>query len=232
MPVTPRDCIGDERGTTLVELVVGIAMSSAVMFAMTIVVITTMHASARDSAHVSATQLSRNGLSTIVQELHSACMAPRLAPLQVGSTGTSLSFVHATGSEVAPKPVLSVVRLSGDTLTQYDYPSTGGASPSWTFAATPSSTQALMTGVGPIPPQTSIFSYFSSANGQISSTPLATPLDAAGAAGAIEVSVGISTAPSANKRSADADASAQLQDSVLLRLTAPSYNETVSPPCE
>lgn len=230
MHVTRHSHLADERGATLVEMVVGIAMASVVMFAMTILVITTMHASARDSAQVSATQISRNGLSAIIQDLHSACITPRVAPVQVGSTGNSLSFVHATGSEVAPKPVLSVISFSGDTLTQYDYASTGSSSPPWTFASTPSSTRELMSGVGPIPPQTGIFSYFSATSGQISSTPLPTPLTAAGAASAIQVSVGINAAPSTKKRRAGT--SAYMQDSVLMRLTAPSYNETVSPPCE
>ena len=38
-----------------------------------------------------------------------------------------------------------------------------------------------MTGIGPIPPSTAIFSYYSAANGQVSSTPLPTPLSEASA---------------------------------------------------
>jgi type II secretory pathway component PulJ len=232
MPVKGRGYIRDERGATLIEMMVGISMASILMFAMTMLIVVTMHASARDSARVSATQLSRNGLSSIIQQLHSACLSPRVAPVQVGSTGSSLSFVHSSGSEVTAKPVLSVISLSGETLTQYDYASTGSISPPWTFATTPSSTRQLMTGVAPIPPQTAIFSYYSSSNGQISSTPLATPLNAAGAATAILVNVGISSAPTAKKRNSNPGVSTHIQDSVLLRMTVPSFKETVSPPCE
>jgi hypothetical protein len=230
MPVTRRDCIRDERGTTLVELIVGISMASILMFAMTMVIVVTMHASARSSAEVSSTQLSRNGLASIIQQLHSACLSPRVAPVWPESSGTKLVFTHSTGSEVTAKPVKSEILLLGDTLTQYDYASMGSLAPPWTFAKTATSTRQLMTGVAPIPPSTGIFSYYSSANGQISSTPLPTPLEAA-AASTIEVSVGISSAPSAQKRG-NPSTSTHIQDSAILRLTAPTFNETVSPPCE
>jgi Tfp pilus assembly protein PilW len=232
MPVTRRNRIRDERGTTLVEMVVGISMASILMFAMTMVIVVTMHASARSSAEVSSTQLSRNGLSSIIQQLHSACLSPRVAPVLPESSGTKLIFTHSTGSEVTAKPVKSMIALEGDTLTQYDYASTGSLSPPWAFAKTATSTRQLMTGVAPIPPSTAIFSYYSSANGQISSTPLPTPLSETSAGSAIQVSVGISSAPSAQKRSANPSVSTHIQDSAILRLTAPTFNETVSPPCE
>jgi Tfp pilus assembly protein PilW len=229
--VTSRGYIRDERGTTLVEMVVGISMASILMFAMTMVIVVTMHASARSSAQVSATQLSRNGLSSIIQQLHSACISPGIPPIRAKSSGTELIFTHSTGSEVTAKPVKSVIALAGDTLTQYDYASTGTITPPWTFSETATSTRQLMTGVAPIPPSTAIFSYYSAANGQISSTPLPTPLETTTAASAIQVSVGISSAASAQKRNAP-NVSTQIQDSALLRLTVPTFNETVSPPCE
>lgn len=232
MPVTRRDRIRDERGTTLVELIVGISMASILIFAMTMVIVVTMHASARSSAEVSSTQLSRNGLSSIIQQLHSACISPRVAPIWEKSSGTELVFTHSTGSEVTAKPVKSAIVLKEGTLTQYDFASTGSISPPWTFAEKASATKQLMTGVEPIPPSTAIFNYYSSTNGQISSTPLPTPLSKTDAASTILVSVGISSAPTAQKRSANSNVSTHIQDSALLRLTAPTFNETVSPPCE
>lgn len=226
-----REKIRDERGATLVEMIVGISMASILMFAMTMLIIVTMHASARDSAQVSATQLSRNGLSSIIQQLHSACLSPRVAPIGTGSSGTKLIFTHSTGSEVTAKPVKSMIELKGDTLTQYDYASIGSISPPWTFEEKkPAATKQLMTGVSPIPPSTAIFSYYSTSNGQVSATPLATPLSEASAKTAVLVSVGLNSAASASKRSQNV--STHIQDSAMLRLTAPSFNETVSPPCE
>jgi Tfp pilus assembly protein FimT len=233
MPMTRRDCIRDERGTTMVEMLVAISMASVLMFAMTMVIVVTMHASARSSAEVSSTQLSRNGLSSIIQQLHSACLSPRVAPVWEKSSGTELVFTHSTGSEVTAKPVKSKIVLKEGTLTQYDYASIGSLSPPWTFAEEkPSATKQLMTDVGPIPPSTAIFNYYSAANGQISSTPLLTPLSETSAKSTVLVSVGLSSAPGAGKRSADPNVSTHIQDSALLRLTAPTFNETVSPPCE
>lgn len=230
--MTRRDCIRDERGTTLVELVVGISMASILMFAMTMVIIVTMHASARSSAEVSSTQLSRDGLASIIQQLHSACLSPRVAPVWEKSSGTVLVFTHSTGSEVTAKPVKSEIVLKEGTLTQYDYASTGSLSPPWTFAEKATSTRQLMSGVGPIPPSTAIFNYYSAANGQVSATPLPTPLNEANAKSTVLVSVGLSSAPTAKKQSANPNVSTHIQDSALLRLTAPTFNETVSPPCE
>jgi Tfp pilus assembly protein FimT len=231
MPVTRREYIRDERGTTLVEMLVGISMASILMFAMTMVIVVAMHASARSSAEVSSTQLARNGLSSIIQQLHSACLSPRVAPIWKESSGTQLVFTHSTGSEVTAKPVKSKIVLKEGTVTQYDYESIGNLSPPWTFAEKETATRQLMTGVAPIPPSTAIFNYYSATNGQISSTPLPTPLET-NAKSAILVSVGFSSAPTAQKQSADPNASTHIQDSVLLRLTAPTFNETVSPPCE
>jgi type II secretory pathway pseudopilin PulG len=230
--MTRHEYIRDERGATLVEMVVAISIASVLMFAMTMLIVVTMHASARDSAQVDATQLSRNGLSSIIQQLHSACLSPRVAPVGTASSGTKLIFTHSTGSEVTAKPVKSMIELKGDTLTQYDYASIGSISPPWTFEEKkPISEKQLMTGIGPIPPSTAIFSYYSAANGQVSSTPLSTPLDETSAKSAVLVSVGLSSAASIKKRN-NPSVKTQIQDSAMLRLTAPTINETVSPPCE
>ncbi len=231
MPVSRRDYIRDESGTTLVEMIVGISMASILMFAMTMVIVVSMHASARSSAEVNSTQLSRNGLASIIQQLHSACIYPQVAPVWKESNGTELVFTHSTGSEVAAKPVKSKIVLKEGALTQYDYASTGSLSPPWTFAESATASRQLMAGVAPIPPSTAIFSYYSATNGQISSTRLPTPLET-NAKNTILVSVGVTTAPTAKKQSANTSVSTQMQDSVLLRLTAPTFNETVSPPCE
>jgi type II secretory pathway pseudopilin PulG len=230
--MTVREGIHDERGATLVEMVVTISIASILMFAMTMLIIVTMHASARSSAQVDATQLSRNGLSSIIQQLHSACLSPRVAPVLPESTGTQLVFTHSTGAEVTAKPVKSKIILTGDTLTQYDYALIGSISPPWVFEdKKPISEKQLMTGIGPIPPSTAIFSYYSAANGQVSSTPLPTPLDETSAKSAVLVSIGLSSAASIKKRN-NPSVKIHIQDSAMLRLTAPTINETVSPPCE
>ena len=93
------------------------AISSAliVLFGLTTVIMTTLHQSARVNGRVDATQRARLALYQVIDGLHSACVAPQIAPVQAGSTGTSLRYLHQTGSAVAPTPVLSQVDLNGGT---------------------------------------------------------------------------------------------------------------------
>jgi hypothetical protein len=215
----------------MVELLVTMMIGSIVLFALTMMLVSSMRASARVTARVDATQQARLGLNRIVSDLQSACVAPRIVPLQSGSSDTVISFIHARGSETVPKPVRSVISLSNGALTRSDYAVTGG--PVWApiFSETAYATQTLLKGVSPIPPSTSIFRYYSFSGGKISKTPLTPPLDGITAPTAIQVRVALSVAPSRGD-TADAGAPIHLRDSVLLRLTVPSYSEETSPPCE
>ncbi len=134
--------ISDQSGFTLVEQLVAMAAGMLVLFGLTTVIMTTLHQSARINGRVDATQRARIALYQVIDGLHSACVAPQIAPIQAGSTGTSLRFLHQTGSAVAPTPVLSQVDLNGGTLSESVFPATGGSVPAWTFASTPSSSQA------------------------------------------------------------------------------------------
>ena len=225
MPLTRLEPIHDESGTTLVELMVAIMTGLVILSALTMVILTTLHGSVRVTARVHATQRARLALDKLMEELHSACVTPEIAPVKEKSNGTVLRFVHQTGSEVAPTPVLSVISLSGGTLTQSDYKPTGGTAPNWTFSEEkPSSTQTLLTKVAPIPPSSSIFSYYSYSGGTISSTPQTTPLSKEEALLTVEVHAALTAAPETTPV-ADAGASASVQNSATLRLTPPSFNE-------
>lgn len=226
--------IRDERGTTLVELMVGASVGIVVLYALTMAILTTMHGTAKVSARVHATQDARVALTNVMEELHSACLAPKITPVQAGSSGTSLGFVHAArseGAEAAPKPTLSVISLTGDTLTQSDYAwATGASQKEWTFAPTPT-TRQLMTGVAPVPPSSSIFTYYTYLKGAISPTPLEMPLTDEAAATTIEVRAALAVTPDGS--GADDGAPASIQNRATLRLTPPSFNESApSPPCQ
>jgi len=220
----------DERGTTLVELMVGLAVGMVVLAALTMVIIATLHGSARVSARVEATQRARVVLARIIEELHSACVAPKVAPILAESSGNSLSFTHAAPGEssaVAPSPIKSVISLEDGELSQADYLPAPGDTPSWTY----SSTRQLITDVGPISPSDSIFTYYRSLNGTVTEAPPATQLDEM-AAETIQVRVALTASP-AGTPVADAGADASVQDSAALRLTPPSFSEqAVSLPCQ
>jgi Tfp pilus assembly protein PilW len=232
MYVMPTISVRDERGTTLVELLVAISAGVVVLAAISAVAIITMRQTARVSTEVKANQRARLVLSQVIEELHSACVAPQIAPVQTGSTGTSISFLHQTGSAVAPTPILSKVTLSEGTLTQSNYPSTGGSAPHWTFASTPSSTEQLMTKITPTPPSTSIFSYYAYSNGEISPTPLTTPLSESNASLTAQVTVALTAEPP-NTPIANPNAPANVTNSALMRFTPASYTSNASNlPCQ
>lgn len=224
----------DESGTTLVELMVGLMMGMVVLSALTLVVVVVLHGSARVSARVEATQNGRVTLARITEELHSACIYPKLAPVKENSTGTELRFVHAASGEgqaVAPTPVETRIVYSGGTLTKSEYDYASGSAPSWTFATSASSTQQLMTDIAPIAPSSAIFHYYAYKNGGLEELS-ASPLGETNAAKTIQVGIGINASPR-NTPVADEGADASIQDAAALRLTPPSFNENATAaPCQ
>jgi len=222
--------LADQRGTTLVEMLVALASGLVVVSALTALIITTLHGSARVTARVHATERARIVLTRMMEELHSSCIMPEIAPIQKASTGNSLEFVHQIGSAVAPTPIISVISFSGGTLSQQDYNATG-ASPSWTRSSAIGGPLTLLTSVSPISPSSSIFSYYRYSGGTISTTPLATPLESE-AALTVEVRAALTAAPETTPVK-DANASASVQNSATLRLTPPSFNEgSPARPCQ
>ena len=226
------DRILDERGTTLVELMVALMAGMVIISALTMVIITTMHGTARVTARVEATQRARLALVKLMQELHSACVSPEIAPVKEKSEGNKLRFVHQTGSEVQPTPVLSVVTYGSGTLTQSDYAVSGGTAPNWTFnEEKPISTKTLLTKVAPVSPSSSIFSYYRYTNGTISATPQATPLIKTESELTVEVKAAFQRPEKATVVK-NAASSATVQDAATLRLTPPSFNEgSPAKPC-
>jgi hypothetical protein len=227
-----RRLIREERGTTLAELVVGMGAGAVVLLGLTTLIVVSLHTTTRVSARVDATQRARMALTQTLDQLHSACIAPKISPIRKGSTGTSLAFVHAAGSAVAPTPVLTVISLSGTTLSQSDYAYKSGNPPFWTFEeAKPASTRQLMTKVSAIS-GTPVFSYYASLNGAISGTPLTAPLGEFDASRAIHVNVAFQTEPMGTAP-AEEGTSTYIKGGATLRLTTPSYNkEAPSMPCQ
>jgi Tfp pilus assembly protein PilE len=222
--------LADQRGTTLIEMLVALASGLVVVSALTALIITTLHGSARVSARVDATQRARIALTRVMEQLHSSCVAPEVAPIQKASTGTSLEFIHQTGSAVSPVPIISVISLSGGTLSQQDYSVTGTA-PNWTRSTAIGGPRILLTNVSATAPSSSIFSYYRYTGGTISATPLATPLETE-AALTVEVRAALTAAPLSTPVK-DTGSSASVQNSTTLRLTPPSFNEgSPARPCQ
>jgi Tfp pilus assembly protein PilW len=225
--------IADETGTTLIELMVALMTGLVIVSALIMLVLTTMHSTARVSARVEATQRARLTLGKLMDQLHSACVTPEIAPVKESSTGNLLRFVHQTGSAVAPTPVYSEISLNGSKLIQQDYGVTGSA-PTWERGEAAGAPRTLLTGVAPVPPSSTIFSYYQYSGGTISETPQTTPLSETGALLTVEVRAALAVAPEHTPTPvADAGATANVQNSATLRLTPPSFNEgSPARPCQ
>jgi Tfp pilus assembly protein PilW len=232
MTIGPLPSPRDETGTTIMEVIVALAAGVVVLAALSTIFVVTLRSSARVSARVDANQRARIALNTIVEQLHSACVAPQVAPIREGSSGILIAFIHQTGSAVSPVPVESKVYLDGTTLKQSDYPLAGGTTPStWTFALSPSFTKTLMTNVSPTAPASSIFGYYSYTNGQVSATALEAPLNAERAAKAVKVAIAFSASPLSTPAK-DAEAATTIKSAVNLRLTPPAFTSGSNLPCQ
>jgi Prokaryotic N-terminal methylation motif len=219
----------DDGGFTLVELLVGIAVSLVTMSMVATMVVASIHNEARVAVRVDANQRIRPELTRIVDELHSACVAPRIAPVIGGigtdglpaSTATRISFLSKSGNEVSPRPDKHVIELTNGTLNEWVFQGTGGAAPTWTYSSTPVrgyDPRVLLTNVSA--PGGVVFKYNRFQNGQLvldpplTSTPLLSTSDAGLTA---YVSVSITAAPTGGTLQ-DANSPITLSDSVDLRL--------------
>jgi hypothetical protein len=225
-----------ERGMTLVELLVAIPTAILVLSVTLAMFEVTLKGQARVAARVVENQRGRPVMNNIVADLHSACVAPSVAPILAGSDGNKLIFISQSGSAVSPIPEKHEITFTGNTLTESVYPNTGGTSPTtWTYSSTPSSTRQLLTGVsnaalGSPPLTVPIFQYFAYVGAQIPSTGLPTPLSLDDAARTVKVFISFNAAAESAEL-ADTSPIA-LSDSVVLRLEPASEDTSqVNLPC-
>lgn len=222
--MTGRRPLADERGVTIVELLVSMLIGLTVLGGIVTLVTVTARSSGRISERVAADQIARPMMTRIMNELHSTCVSPGLAPILAGSDGSTVSFIHGTGSAVAVTPAKRTIELNGDVLTDSTYARTGGVAPNWTFASSPSQTYKLLDDVGTID-STPIFRYYAYEDGVIATDPLPTPLSDDDAARTVEVAVAISVSPSKSGTSGEEGAPVQLSDSAFVRFS-PSNEDT------
>ncbi|HEY1853733.1 MAG TPA: hypothetical protein VGG40_04035 [Solirubrobacterales bacterium] len=227
----------DERGTTLVELMVGLAAGLVVLAALSMVLIVAMRATARVGARVDATQRARVAMTQIIEEMHSACVEPKMAPVLSSSNKTKLVFVHAssgTASAVAPTPVKTEIRLNGETLEQRDVPWVRGIAPNWEWNEASPTTRQLLTKVGPPTSGGPIFTYYVYSNGVLEAfTPSTTSsLGTETAEKVVQVQVALNAQPT-NQPVNDPGSDATVQDRAVFRLTPPTFSESAPAlPCQ
>jgi type II secretory pathway pseudopilin PulG len=227
----------DERGFSLIELLVSIASFIIVLSAVLMITQVATSNQSRIAKRVAVNQRARPVMTRLIDELHSACVAPRITPVLTGSTGTSISFLssydltgESAAQKVSPTPDLHVVSLSGGILSENVYPSNGGAAPVWTFSSTASDSRQLLTDVT-VPTGSSLFEYYDYDNGNIDAVPLTVPLSATNAALTVKVDVNFTVSP-AGGAGMDTTSPITLSDSAIFRLESASNDESVvNVPC-
>ncbi len=238
--MTARRHIRDERGFTLVEMLVSVAAGTVLMLALFSVLDISMTQSARSIDRVESGQHARTAMEELVQELHSSCVATSVAPVLATSDGSTLKFVSQFGSAPVLTPNQHVVTVRPDGSKPYNdlvdnvYAATGGSAPNWTFSSTPSQTKTLAENVSQAAVNSvtqPYFQYFSYANGNISTTPLSVPLSATDAASAVQVTINFAVGPTDG--STDFRRTTNLTDNVVLRYIPAIGSTTVANlPCQ
>lgn len=225
-PRTPGPTRAYQAGFTLVELLVAMSIGVIVMFAVTTIMIVSLHQTQRTFTSVDATRQARTALATIENELHSSCVDGD-APVLATSDSNTLNFLSYTGGGANPQPVWHVLSFSGRTLTDSVYPAVYTATTtghSWTQGTPRTSQTTLLTNLaqqpGPGGVPVPIFQYYQYVQAPYTSggntywyvpdgntivpgttttgTPSAvgTPLSTANAASVVEVVVNLFVGPS------------------------------------
>jgi len=237
-----------ERGLTLVELLVALAMSTIVITAASAMIIAGLQTTTQVTQRTTALGTARTGIEALLAQLNSGCLVAGVSPMLastttgispvVSSDASDLVFVSGTGDSATATPTEHVVTVKNGALIDSAYSYTGNAAsiatPSaWTFATSPAQVlnlaQHVTTGSGPM------FSYYAYTNYQtgtdslLNAPVLSTPLTSTTAPTVAEVDLDIRFAPPGSNY--NSTTTSELEDSAVFSLTAQdtsSQNE----PCE
>jgi hypothetical protein len=235
MRLSERIRPADEEGTTMVELLVGMAMGMVVITGLAILLIVTLRGNARVDARIEATDNGRLAMARIIEELHSACVKPSTAPIKETSTGYKLVFSHGTYGKAADpnlegttSAISYVVKNGVGTLVQTDLSPAGVEEPPRT----------LVSNVGPYKAAAPIFTYYkyevkdAASERNPTLIGLATNETAIGLEAAYTTLVYVKFKASPKSEPvADTGASATIESGATLRLTPAALTGGASLPC-
>jgi type II secretory pathway component PulJ len=198
----------DQRGFTLVELLVSCMLGMIVLLAIFGLVDTTNRTSSRITQRVDASQRGRTAMEQMTQALRSvvcvkepAATAPGV--IQSGDNQQITVYAQlqkAPAGQASPSAPVTERReyrydAAADTLTETVWAG-AGALPDLTFPSTATRRRSVLTNVAE-PPGGRVFTYYAyKADGTIDPTPLATPLSVADLARVVRVRVSFVSRPS------------------------------------
>jgi len=241
-----RDRARDERGFTLVELLMALAAGMVVVTATMALLITSLHLTSNYTDRVDANQQGRDALQRITQALNSSCISPSVTPVLAGSTSTSLSFYSTQTDTPSVTPNMITITENGTTTTPGSLvlktqPMTGSIN-NWSATGTATNYVLLPYSLAPSVSSTqnssvttsgAVFTYYGYASDDTPTT-LITPgssgLTSSQASQVVMVVINFEALPSDNWNAGNRGA--DFSDSVVLRLTPASSATGVSnSPC-
>lgn len=139
-----RRCIArlrDPRGFTLIETLVAMIAGVVVIGALVVILEVTINQTSRIDETAQANQTGRTTMTTIVDELQSACLSREFAPIRGSSTENHLRFASAYSKEANIKASEAaeheiVWNKANETLTEYKYAGTSGENAGIGFSET------------------------------------------------------------------------------------------------
>lgn len=220
----------DEDGTTMIEVMVGLAMGMVVLAGLAMLLIVVMRGNARIGARAEASDNARVTMTRIMEELHSACVNPAKSPISSKSKGSRLIFERgsygASGNTSANAPAVTteIQFLNNGTLVE----KTNGGSER-IMASNISEAKDPSNPAKTVP----IFQYENLTITGANPWPIgAGELGAERTAYTITVRVAFKASPK-SEPVADAGAATEIENSATLRLTPPTYREgDKAKPCE
>jgi len=214
----------DEEGTSMVEVMVGLAMGMVVLAGLAMLLIVVMRGNARVGARAEASDNARVAMTRIMEELHSACARAATPPILSTSGEKLLAFESAYGVAAGPNaaPVKTEIEYVSGTLTE----TSGGTKRIMLSNVSLAKNPTDPTKTVPIfqyenPTVTGGSPFTIPVNGTLSTN----------AALTITVRVAFRVSPK-SEPVADAGAATEISNNAVLRLTPPTYRGELAKPCE
>ena len=211
MPVSAlariRRRLADERGFTLVELLLATVIGVGVLLTAYTLSDAVLHAQTRISDRSEAIARGRTAMEQITQQLRSeVCLGPGYPAIVYGDSNEVTFYADLADTTFIPQK--RDLTFANGTLTERDYNGAASAgNPPFTFSATPARTRVILdkmklqqSGGANVP----FFSYYSfnNANPVRPANLLAVPLSASDAAKVVEITINFLAMPSRGGSSA------------------------------
>jgi len=237
----------DQRGYTLIELLVAMVIGIVVVMASFALLQFTTEDVSHITDRVHVDQVGRTALERVMLELHSACVAEAVIPVIENSSNNVLYVVSESGTQSAYATVhkheFLYTPASGTTegtLVEKEYASTGGTPQNYTWATTPSATVTLLKGIkqskyaGVETPIFQYYRYYKTGDtmpehatfGELNETTMSTPITSTEVANVAKVTMSFTLAPEGKESATfNGDRPVTFEDSVTFRLS-PSSEES------